>query len=174
MANFTEEQVAQLAQNKNVAWVSKAGVQFTAEFKLLAWEQKQQGKRMREILRENGIDPDMLGRKRIENLSMRVNDLGRAGGDFSDQRVYNGRPAANERRKDMSLEDRVLWLTNELAYTKQEVEFLKNCKWRIRRPGRNGDRSTGTGKVCAYPPGRPEGRKPAEHPVAVPDCGSHA
>lgn len=87
MANFTEEQVAQLAQNKNVAWVSKAGVQFTAEFKLLAWEQKQQGKRMREILRENGIDPDMLGRKRIENLSMRVNDLGRAGGDFSDQRV---------------------------------------------------------------------------------------
>lgn len=75
MANFTEEQVAQLAQNKNVAWVSKAGVQFTAEFKLLAWEQKQQGKRMREILRENGIDPDMLGRKRIENLSMRVNDL---------------------------------------------------------------------------------------------------
>ena len=41
MENFTEEQVAQLAQNKNVAWVSKAGVQFTAEFKLLAWEQKQ-------------------------------------------------------------------------------------------------------------------------------------
>ena len=105
-----------------------AGVQFTAEFKLLAWEQKQQGKRMREILRENGIDPDMLGRKRIENLSMRVNDLGRAGGDFSDQRVYNGRPAANERRKDMSLEDRVLWLTNELAYTKQEVEFLKKLQ----------------------------------------------
>ena len=95
---------------------------------LLAWEQKQQGKRMREILRENGIDPDMLGRKRIENLSMRVNDLGRAGGDFSDQRVYNGRPAANERRKDMSLEDRVLWLTNELAYTKQEVEFLKKLQ----------------------------------------------
>ena len=83
---------------------------------------------MREILRENGIDPDMLGRKRIENLSMRVNDLGRAGGDFSDQRVYNGRPAANERRKDMSLEDRVRWLTNELAYTKQEVEFLKKLQ----------------------------------------------
>ena len=128
MANFTEEQVAQLAQNKNVAWVSKAGVQFTAEFKLLAWEQKQQGKRMREILRENGIDPDMLGRKRIENFSIRLNDAVREGQFLPDRRIYNSRPAGAADPEKMSLEERVRWLTHELEYAKQEVEFLKKLQ----------------------------------------------
>lgn len=66
MANFTDEQIAQLSGNQNVQWVSKTGVQFTPEFKLLAWEQKQQGRRMKDIFRDNGIDPDILGRKRID------------------------------------------------------------------------------------------------------------
>ena len=34
MANFTDEQIAQLSGNQNVQWVSKTGVQFTPEFKL--------------------------------------------------------------------------------------------------------------------------------------------
>ena len=46
MANFTDEQIAQLSGNQNVQWVSRTGVQFTPEFKLLAWEQKKQGRRM--------------------------------------------------------------------------------------------------------------------------------
>ena len=66
MANFTDEQIAQLSGNQNVQWVSKTGVQFTPEFKLLAWEQKQQGRRMKDIFRDNGIDPDILARKRID------------------------------------------------------------------------------------------------------------
>ena len=66
MANFTDEQIAQLSGSQNVQWVSKTGVQFTPEFKLLAWEQKQQGRRMKVIFRDNGIDPDILGRKRID------------------------------------------------------------------------------------------------------------
>ena len=66
MANFTDEQIAQISGNQNVQWVSRTGVQFTPEFKLLAWEQKQQGRRMKDIFRDNGIDPDILGRKRID------------------------------------------------------------------------------------------------------------
>ena len=66
MANFTDEQIAQLSGNQNVQWVSRTGVQFTPEFKILAWEQKQQGRRMKDIFRDNGIDPDILGRKRID------------------------------------------------------------------------------------------------------------
>lgn len=60
MANFTDEQIAQLSGNQNVQWVSRTGVQFTPEFKILAWEQKQQGRRMKDIFRDNGIDPDIL------------------------------------------------------------------------------------------------------------------
>ena len=79
MANFTDEQIAQLSGNQNVQWVSRTGVQFTPEFKLLAWEQKQQGRRMKDIFRDNGIDPDILGRKRIENFSVRLDDAVREG-----------------------------------------------------------------------------------------------
>ena len=66
MANFTDEQIAQLSGNQNVQWVSRTGVQFTPEFKLLAWEQKQQGRRMKDIFRDNGIDPDILGRSGLK------------------------------------------------------------------------------------------------------------
>ena len=79
MANFTDEQIARLSGNQNVQWVSRTGVQFTPEFKLLAWEQKQQGRRMKDIFRDNGIDPDILGRKRIENFSVRLDDAVREG-----------------------------------------------------------------------------------------------
>ena len=79
MANFTDEQIAQLSGNQNVQWVSRTGVQFTPEFKILAWEQKQQGRRMKDIFRDNGIDPDILGRKRIENFSVRLDDAVREG-----------------------------------------------------------------------------------------------
>lgn len=86
MANFTDEQIAQLSGNQNVQWVSRTGVQFTPEFKLLAWEQKQQGRRMKDIFRDNGIDPDILGRKRIENFSVRLDDAVREGRFLPDRR----------------------------------------------------------------------------------------
>lgn len=87
MANFTDEQIAQLSGNQNVQWVSRTGVQFTPEFKLLAWEQKQQGRRMKDIFRDNGIDPDILGRKRIENFSVRLDDAVREGRFLPDRRI---------------------------------------------------------------------------------------
>ncbi|MFR3324028.1 MAG: HTH domain-containing protein [Oscillospiraceae bacterium] len=93
MANFTDEQITQLSGNQNVQWVSRTGVQFTPEFKLLAWEQKQQGRRMKDIFRDNGIDPDILGRKRIENFSVRLDDAVREGRFLPDRRIYNSRPA---------------------------------------------------------------------------------
>lgn len=133
MANFTEEQVAELAENPNVAWVSVSSIQFTPEFKLLAWEQKQQGKRLKEIFLENGIDPEVLGRKRIENFSIRLKEAVKEGCYFADRRVYNHRPAAQKPLEkmdleEMSLEERVRWLSHELEYTKQEVEFLKKLR----------------------------------------------
>ncbi|MFR3322998.1 MAG: HTH domain-containing protein [Oscillospiraceae bacterium] len=98
MANFTDEQIAQLSGNQNVQWVSRTGVQFTPEFKLLAWEQKQQGRRMKDIFRDNGIDPDILGRKRIENFSVRLDDAVREGRFLPDRRIYNSRPAGQQPR----------------------------------------------------------------------------
>lgn len=129
MANFTEEQVAELAKNPHVTWVSASSIQFTPEFKLLAWEQKQQGKRLKEIFLEHGLDPEVLGRKRIENFSIRLKEAVKEGCYFADRRVYNHRPATTQKPpEEMSLEERVRWLSHELEYTKQEVEFLKKLQ----------------------------------------------
>mgnify|MGYP001038693976 CR=1 FL=1 len=125
---YTDEQIAQLSGNQNVQWVSRTGVQFTPEFKILAWEQKKQGRRMKDIFRDNGIDPDILGRKRIENFSVRLDDAVREGRFLPDRRIYNSRPAGAADPEQMPLEERVRWLIHELEYAKQEVEFLKKLQ----------------------------------------------
>ena len=153
--------VAQLAQNKNVAWVSKACSSVHGRVQAPGLGAEAAGQADAGDPSRERIDPDMLGRKRIENLSMRVNDLGRAGGDFSDQRVYKRTPG-HQRTGDMSLEDRVLWLTNELAYTKQEVEFLKTANGEYGGPEGMGIEAPARVKYALIT--RPSrGRKPAEH-----------
>ena len=117
MANFTDEQIAQLSGNQNVQWVSRTGVQFTPEFKLLAWEQKQQGRRMKDIFRDNGIDPDILGRKRIENFSVRLDDAVREGRFLPDRRIYN-------RRTDTVQTARYL-----VSAAAEFTAGVKNCKY---------------------------------------------
>ena len=128
MAEFTDDEMARLAANPNVESISRTKIHFTAEFKLRVWEEKNQGKRVRDILRANGIDPEVLGFKRIENFTHRLNDDMRRRTEFVDQRIYNGRPKTNPDVESMALEDRVRWLTHELEYAKQEVEFLKKLQ----------------------------------------------
>mgnify|MGYP000099110845 CR=1 FL=1 len=170
MANFTDEQIAQLSGNQNVQWVSRTGVQFTPEFKILAWEQKQQGRRMKDIFRDNGIDPDILGRKRIENFSVRLDDAVREGKFLPDRRIYNSRPAEAAAPEQMPLEERVRWLIHELEYAKQEVEFLKKLQMANTEARKEWESSTGTGKVCAHPRGSGTGRQYAQRQLDVPNC----
>lgn len=61
-------------------------------------------------------------------------------------------PHKNPFTKDKScVEDRIRQLEHELAYTRQEVEFKKNCRWQIWRHGDNGNPSTGRSKVFSDP-----------------------
>ena len=126
MGIFNEAEIELLRQNSNVRSVTEREVFFTEDFKRLAWEQKQSGKTLPCIFRENGIDPHLLGSKRIENFSRRLRDKARNGADFSDERKDNHRPS--ELREPLSLEEKVRNLQHELAYTRQEVEFLKKIQ----------------------------------------------
>ena len=65
--------------------------------------------------------------KRVENLSYRLNRDIRDNADFTDKRKTNGRTAAPA-EGEMDLEARVRWLTHQLEYTRQEVEFLKKLQ----------------------------------------------
>ena len=123
---LTEEQLRLLRANVNVEKATEYYVVFTEGFKRLAWEQKQAGKRLREIFRENGVDPELLGDKRIENFGQMLNQRAREGDGFRDRRTDNRRPRAEETAE--TLEEQVKRLQHELAYTRQEVEFLKKLQ----------------------------------------------
>lgn len=126
MGRFSDEQMRVLRANVNVLRVTEKQIEFTEDFKRRAYEAMQDGKRTRDIFRENGIDPEILGGKRLDNFGYHLNRRMREGKGFSDQRMDSRRSAAPTEGE--SLEEQVRRLQHELAYTRQEVEFLKKLQ----------------------------------------------
>lgn len=128
MARFTEEEQRILKLNRNVAYVSDIQVVFTPEFKRMASEEQRCGKPVRQIFAENGIDPEILGKKRLDNFSCMLRRCRQKGGDFTDRRSRTDRSDGEEEQGTEDLEEQVRWLKHELEYTRQEVEFLKKIQ----------------------------------------------
>jgi transposase len=123
---FNEEEVKYLRLNRNVERVSRSTVKFTEEFKKRFYQQWKLGKTARQLFTENGIDPDVLGIKRIAGFCYNLNKQAKREEGFTDQREHNyQRPA---KTGDETVEVRFKRLEHELAYTRQEVEFLKKLQ----------------------------------------------
>ena len=122
MANkkFTEEEMRRLRASPYVLDVSSSIVHFSAEFKELFWNSIQDGKEPRDIVIELGIDPDILGEHRINELKTMIRNEVRAGKGFRDLETYGSY------LKDYTdPEAKVKYLEQQLAYKDQEIEFLK-------------------------------------------------
>ena len=65
---FTEEEIAILKTSPHVMDVSPAIIHFNAAFKELFWNKLQAGVDPATIFREAGIDPDMLGKTRVDGF----------------------------------------------------------------------------------------------------------
>ena len=126
MGKLGEAAVMQLRANIFVEYVTDECVQFSEQFKKLAWDGLGQGKKLSEIFRENGIPPELLGQKRIENFRYQLRKRMKDGRDFSDYRENNGGKQPDD--MEITLEEKVRILQHELAYTRQEVEFLKKLQ----------------------------------------------
>ena len=124
---LTNEEIDELVKNKYVKRVSRASVSYTEEFKKLFWEQRKEGKGAREIFISCGLDPTILGEKRIEGFSYEITKRAETGQGFEDRRKYNHRSPATDIDKQ-SDNARIRKLEHELAYTRQEVEFLKKLQ----------------------------------------------
>lgn len=126
---FTEEERSVLLTNPYVASVTNDAVQFTEEFKELAYEEFLQTKKtMREILQEHGIDPEILGSKRIWNFTSKLQEKAKKLQGFGDARTHNRRRPKCSPNEEKTLTERIRGLEHELAYTRQEVEFLKKTQ----------------------------------------------
>lgn len=123
---LSKQEVERLRGNPYIASVSAYTVRFTEEFKKLAYEGKLECVPLSETMRKCGIDPEMLGPSRVEGLSYTLNKKAKQGNGFADGRSENYRRPP--KTGDETMEHRIRQLENELAYTRQEVEFLKKLQ----------------------------------------------
>ena len=118
------EEIAELRSCPYVAGIISGRINFTPEFKRSAYQQLMDGKTMRTIFEEHGIDPEILGDRRIWGIAYRLRCKADREEGYADLRKNNSRKPAKETR-EQTLAARVEQLEHELAYTRQEVEFLK-------------------------------------------------
>ena len=118
------EEIEELRNSPYIVSIISDRISFSPEFKRVAYEQMLSGKPMRTILYEHGIDPEILGDARIWGLANKLRKKADREEGFADLRGNNKRLPAKE-TKEQELEARVEQLAHELAYTRQEVEFLK-------------------------------------------------
>ena len=100
--------------------MSPSIVHFTAEFKKKFWEAVLSGERLRDIVTELGIDPDILGETRINGLKGMIKNEVKAGNGFRDLNTYNKYLDGY-----ITPEGKIRYLEQQLAYKDQELEFLK-------------------------------------------------
>ena len=123
---LSQEQVDQLLKNRYVKSASQNTVRFTEKFKRYFYQKHSSGTMVRSIFLECGIDPDILGESRISGFCHTINKQARRDTGFTDNRQNNYRRPA--KTGEETVETRIKQLEHELAYTRQEVEFLKKLQ----------------------------------------------
>lgn len=123
---FSEEQQKQLRFNPFIEKVSETNISYTKEFKERFNQEYQFGKGPSAILRDMGIDPTLLGKRRRDSLVQRIKDYAARIDGYQDLRGENsGRPST----KELSGSDRIKRLEHQIRYLKQENEFLKKTEF---------------------------------------------
>ena len=123
---FSKEEIEELKQNPHVKSASSRSVNFSAEFKQIAYEAMMRGEKLASVLETYGINTGILGETRIRGLSQRLYQFAEREEGFKSQK---GKKKRNkEELEEENLRKRLQRLENELAYTRQEVEFLKKVQ----------------------------------------------
>ena len=119
---FTEEELSILRGNPYTLKATPSSISFTPEFKEHLWIEINGGVPAKEIIKDCGYDPEMLGAFRIKGLlqhlreNKRKDDSTVADKSQGDAGVQPDRP---------STEDELRQLKKELRYLRKEVDFLK-------------------------------------------------
>ena len=123
---LSKREVEALRGNPYVASATTKTVRFTEEFKRYFYQKHVSGVTAASIFLECGIDPDILGESRISGFCYTLNKQAKRESGFSDNRQNNYRRPVKDGNETM--ETRIKQLEHELAYTRQEVEFLKKLQ----------------------------------------------
>lgn len=123
---FSEEEIEELKRNPHVTSVSSRSVNFTPEFKQIAYEAMARGESLASVLEMYKVDTGILGEARIRGMAQRLYLFADREEGF---RSLKGKSKQTSREtEEADLKKRLKQLENELAYTRQEVEFLKKIQ----------------------------------------------
>lgn len=117
---FSDEEMQALEKNPYVVMVLPSQVSFSSEFKSIFYAKYKDGMNPEDIIHEAGIDPKVLGKTRIAGLRQTILKSAREGKTFTDARTSS---LTNPMFKSDA--ETIAYLRHELAYMKQENEFLK-------------------------------------------------
>lgn len=119
---FTEEQQQVLRDNPYIKKVSEKAITYTIELKERFLEEYNSGKLPSEILRGMGIDPQVLGKRRLNSLTSRIKaNESRMEGHEDTRKSNPGRPTI----RNLTDVEKINRLEQKIAYLNQENEFLK-------------------------------------------------
>lgn len=123
---LTREQMKKLQENPYVKSVTPRVINFTPEFKNLAYDQMRYGKPISQIFEEAGFDVEAVGKKRMINFRLLVEKAAEREEGFADLRQNNHRHEAAS--TEAQLAKRLRQLEHQVAYLQQENDFLKKIK----------------------------------------------
>ena len=117
---FTEDEMNHLRSSAYVLEVSPNLVHFSVEFKVKFWNSILDGKSPFEAVIELGINPDILGKNRVNGLRTMIRKEFRSGKGFRD--IETVPPPFGSYSNP---ETKIKYLEQQIAYKDQEIEFLK-------------------------------------------------
>jgi len=129
MANreFTAEELVEIRNNPFVKSATHSQIRFTTEFKESFWKRAQAGEPLKDIISAFGLNPDVLGERRIKGIYAHLNEQVASGLAFTDEKrsrwpeiaLANRTPSAKQQAV------KIRTLEHEVLYLKQELEFIK-------------------------------------------------
>lgn len=118
---FTSEQVEEIRKNKYIKHVSEKAITYTEEFKEFFIIEYNKGKLPSQILLEMGLNPKILGKKRVDGIVATIKRQSASPTGFKDKRAdSSGRP----RTRDLTQEELIERQKQEIELLKAKVEYL--------------------------------------------------
>ncbi|MBQ9029797.1 hypothetical protein IJ114_03480 [Candidatus Saccharibacteria bacterium] len=129
---LTEEQIKILSKNPNIVKVTPRQVHYTQTFKNYFCKEYAKGRSSTEILREQGIDPKILGETRVSSLRTYYSNVknafpGRENLALEGKNPYRGTKGAGhtELQTNSDIIHMIGKLEQQVQYLEKETDFLK-------------------------------------------------
>ena len=120
---FTDSQVKKLSKNKWIKNITNKGITYTDEFKYkLVKECENYKKFPQDVFRECGIDPEIVGKKRIECSAYRWRKQINSTGEIIDTRTTK---SGNTIKRELSDKEKLKRAEAKIKLLEAENELLK-------------------------------------------------